>query len=152
MNPLGGGQPSPKKEKIMSEIIQLTFEEIEAYAHNFAESGLFEDARDMEQAFVKVAAGQELGIPPYASMVGIHVIKGKPTLSANLLAALVRRTGVYDFDVMELTNEMCRLRFYRLVVREGQTRELGESVFTIDDARIAEAEFEYSSGNSGAWT
>lgn len=37
--------------------------------------------------------GAMLGIHPMAALQGIHIIEGKPSLSANLLAALVRRAG-----------------------------------------------------------
>ena len=131
---------------------ELTFEQMEAYAENFAISGLFKDTREAEQAFVKIVAGAELGIPPFAAMSGIHIIRGKPSLSANLLASLVRRTGIYDFDVVELNNEMCRLQFYRLNAKGGQSKELGVSVFTINDAKKANAEFTHTSGEAGAWT
>lgn len=37
--------------------------------------------------------GAMLGLHPMAALQGIHIVEGKPTLSANLLAALVRRAG-----------------------------------------------------------
>lgn len=37
--------------------------------------------------------GSMLGLHPMAALQSIHIIEGKPTLSANLLAALVRRAG-----------------------------------------------------------
>lgn len=37
--------------------------------------------------------GTMLGLHPMAALQSIHIIEGKPTLSANLLAALVRRAG-----------------------------------------------------------
>lgn len=40
-----------------------------------------------------VEYGQALGIPPMTAIQGIHVIQGKPTLSADLMAAMVRRAG-----------------------------------------------------------
>ena len=56
-----------------------------------AQSGYFSDAKEAAQAIVKVLAGQELGFGPVASMVGIHIIQGKPAISANLMAAAVIR-------------------------------------------------------------
>ena len=49
-------------------------------------SGYFSDVKSEAQAIVKVMAGAELGLQPFASMTGIHIISGKPTLSANLIA------------------------------------------------------------------
>lgn len=37
--------------------------------------------------------GAMLGLHPMAALTGIHIIEGKPSLSANLLGALVRRAG-----------------------------------------------------------
>jgi len=37
--------------------------------------------------------GAMLGLPPIAAIVGIHVIDGKPTMSAGLMAAKVRQAG-----------------------------------------------------------
>lgn len=40
-----------------------------------------------------VETGKSLGLAPMAAIQGIHVIKGKPSASANLIQALVRRAG-----------------------------------------------------------
>jgi hypothetical protein len=37
--------------------------------------------------------GEMLGIPPMAAITGVHVIEGKPSASAGLISALVRRAG-----------------------------------------------------------
>lgn len=39
----------------------------------------------------KILAGQEFGFGPVASMTSINVIKGKISLSENLIAAAIRR-------------------------------------------------------------
>ena len=39
----------------------------------FAESGMFTDIKTAAQAIVKIQAGQEIGLPPFASMTGIHI-------------------------------------------------------------------------------
>jgi hypothetical protein len=70
-----------------------------------AESGLFSDARAAAQAVVKILAGQELGFSPVTSMSAINVVKGRVTLSANLIAAAIRRSGRYDFRVKRLDDQ-----------------------------------------------
>ncbi|MDR7496812.1 MAG: hypothetical protein QN174_07635 [Armatimonadota bacterium] len=92
-------------------------------------SGYFADTRAVSQAIVKVLRGQELGIGPVTAMSEIHVIDGKPSMSATLMAALVRRAG-YDYRV-KLDEGSCEITFYR----NGQ--EIGRSIFTEDDARTA---------------
>ncbi len=99
-------------------------------------SGFFADARDANQAIVKVLAGRELGIPPVASMTGIHVIKGRPSLSANLMAACIKRSGHYTYEVLEHDDTKCSIQFYEGVGAER--RKLGPpSVFTASDAKRA---------------
>ena len=46
-------------------------------------------------------------------MSDIHIIDGKPVVGARILAALVRQSKVYDYRVVEWTNERCSIDFYR---------------------------------------
>src|SRR3972149_5956164 len=50
-----------------------------------AKSGFFADSREAAQCVTKILAGRELGIGPVASMTGIYIVKGRVTLSANLM-------------------------------------------------------------------
>lgn len=96
-----------------------------------AQSGYFADSRDAAQAVVKVLAGAELGFGPIASMTGINIIKGKVTLSANLIAAAIKRSGRYNYRVRKMTDETCEIVFF-----EGKD-EIGVSTFTMADAKAA---------------
>jgi hypothetical protein len=96
-----------------------------------AESGYFADARQMAQAAVKVLAGQELGLGPIAAMTGVHIVQGKVTIGANLIAALIRKSGKYDYRIVEHTDQICRIVFYA----DGE--QIGESAFSIEDAKRA---------------
>ena len=100
-----------------------------------SKSGYFKDATDAAQAVVKVLAGQELGFGPVASMTGIHIIKGRVTLSANLLGAAIKRSGRYDYHVGHLDDTECAIGFFAGVGDEK--RQIGISTFTIDDAKRA---------------
>jgi hypothetical protein len=100
-------------------------------AKTFAESGMFADAKQMGQAFVKIQAGQEIGIPPFAAMSGIHIIQGKPTIGAGLIASTVKGSGKYDYKVVKLDDTVCSLDFYQGV------NNIGNSTFTIQDAKKA---------------
>jgi hypothetical protein len=97
-----------------------------------AASGYFQDARDAAKAAVKVMAGQELGFGPIASMTGIHIIDGKPSIGANLLAALVKRSPNYSYKVREMTAERCVIAFFE----NGEELE-PPSEFTVEDAKRA---------------
>ena len=96
-----------------------------------AKSGFFQDSRDAAQAIVKILAGRELGFGPVASMTGVNVIKGKVALSANLIAASVKRSGRYNYRVTQMTNDACAIDFY-----EGGEK-IGTSEFTAADAKAA---------------
>ena len=100
-------------------------------AQAMAASGFFQDARQAAQAVVKILAGQELGVGPFTSMTGVYIIHGRPALSANIMAAAVKRSGRYNFRVSELSDTRCEIIFF-----EGG-QECGRSVFTADEARKA---------------
>lgn len=95
----------------------------------FVESGMFTDAKSVAQAFVKIQAGQEIGLAPFASMSGINVIMGKPTFGAGVIASSVKGNGKYDFKVLKLDDKECSIDFY-----QGKEK-IGNSTFTIEDAK-----------------
>ena len=108
-------------------------------AKALAISGLFKDARQAEQAFAKILVGRDLGLSPTQAMMGIHIIEGKPELSANLQAAFVKRTEGYYYRVLEHTDDVCEIAF----LRDGD--ELGRSRFSMADAQKA------GLGGRGPW-
>lgn len=110
-----------------------SLDDVERVAKTLAASGYFADARQAAQAVAKILAGRELGISPFAAMSGVQIINGKPALSAQLVAGLIKRSGRYRYDVAEISDTRCELMFYE---RDGQGwRKLGPSMFTADDAR-----------------
>ncbi len=98
-------------------------------------SGYFRDVRDPAQAIVKILWGRELSFSPIVSLSGIHIIEGKPALSSNLMATLIKRSGRYDYRVKVSTDTECVLTFRE---KNGQRWEaVGESSFTMEDAKRA---------------
>ena len=65
------------------------------YARFLATSGLLPPAYRQNPGNILFAYeyGELLGLPPIAAITGIHVIEGKPSVSAGLISALVRRAG-----------------------------------------------------------
>lgn len=104
-----------------------------------ARSGYFNDARDAAQAVVKVLAGRELGFGPVASMTGFYIVKGRVSMSANLMGAAVKRSGKYNYRVLKHDESMCAIEFFeKASISTGdQWQSLGVSQFTIEDARKA---------------
>jgi hypothetical protein len=95
-------------------------------------SGYFKDTRDQAQAIVKILAGAEQGFGPIASMMGYDIVEGQPTMSANLIAAAIQKSGLFKFRVREWSVRLCKIEFF-----EG-SESLGVSEFTIEDAARAE--------------
>lgn len=108
-----------------------TFDETERIASAMVKSGYFTDTRDASQAIVKILAGREMGFEAFASMTGVYIIQGRPSVGANLMAAAVKRHPRYDYRVQEMTDEACEIIFYQ------DSKELGRSRFTLADARKA---------------
>ncbi|WP_113705454.1 hypothetical protein [Nonomuraea lactucae] len=65
------------------------------YSEELAKAGLLPDAyrRQPSNVLYAIEWGIALNIEPMVAIVEVHVIKGKPTASAGLMSALVRRAG-----------------------------------------------------------
>jgi hypothetical protein len=119
-------------EKDLMRIPQMPVQEITTIAKAFIESGMFSDTKTMAQAIVKIQAGQEVGIKPFAAMTGIHIIMGKPVIGSGIIASRIKASGKYDYKVKAMTDKICTIEFF-------QGKELiGTSDFTIEEARKAQ--------------
>ena len=93
-------------------------------------SGYFTDARDANQAIVKILAGREMGFGPFAAMSDIHIIQGKPVIGANLMAAAVKSHPKYDYKVVTIHDEAVLIHFFE----DGKL--IGESGFSMNEIRM----------------
>jgi hypothetical protein len=112
-------------------VMGMTYDEAERASKAIAASGHFKDAEKVSQALVKVLKGQELGIGPVTAVQEIVIVKGKLSMSASLVAALIKRSGKYDYVITEHTDQACAMDFFQ----DG--KRVGNSRFTMDDARRA---------------
>jgi hypothetical protein len=124
----------------MTEIVrQSDLVELTGIAKLLAASGYFDAKGTAEQAVAqlatKILAGREMGLGPFAAVQGIHVIQGRPALSANLIASAIKSSPKYDYRVKQLTPDICELEFFERV--SGRLEPLGVSTFTAADARAA---------------
>lgn len=104
-----------------------------------AKSGMFPDVTDSATALVKILAGKEIGVTPFQAMTSIHIIKGKATMGAHLMAAQIKGSRKYDYRVMELANGSCSILFKQTYqYAEPGWSDLGKTTFTIQDAKRAE--------------
>ena len=98
-------------------------------------SGYFQDARDAAQAAVKVQAGMEMGFGPFTSMTGIHIIQGRPSVGANLMASAVKSNPRYDYRIREMSETVCKIEFFEII--GGKRESIGISEFTLADGKKA---------------
>jgi hypothetical protein len=110
---------------------QLTVQDHLSVAKTFHESGMFPDIKSSSQAAVKIMAGSEFGIPPFAAMSGIHIIGGKPTIGAGLMAQRIKSSGKYNYLVKQMSDVICEIEF------SENGKVIGVSTFTIEDAKRA---------------
>jgi len=130
----------------MNEIVKvgdIDLENLQRIAKMLAASGYFDAARDAQtgiaQMATKILAGREMGYGPFASVQGIHIIQGKPALSAGLMASAVKASKRYGYNVITMDATVCTLEFYERT-SDGKQISLGLSTFTIADARQAKTQ------------
>ena len=80
-------------------IVPRTLPEVSALAEVLAKSTLLPKSLHgkVPDVVVQILAGQELGLSPMAAIRGIHLIEGKPVLSADTMVALVLRSGLAEY-------------------------------------------------------
>jgi hypothetical protein len=112
-------------------LMPQTFDGMMKQAEVLVRSGLLPaEVKTPAAAVAIMMTGRELSIPPMQAFRSIYVVKGKPTLSAQLMGALIFRAG-HSYKVAESTNESCTIEFRR------KTGETYRHTFTIDDAERA---------------
>jgi len=72
-----------------------------------------------------------MGFSPLVSMTKINVISGKISLSAELMASMIKRSGEYDYKIVKHDDSECSIQFYR------KSEKGYLSTFTIEDAKKA---------------
>jgi hypothetical protein len=86
-----------------------------------------------EAAFAVIATGRELGLSAMQALRAIHIVEGKPTLSADLMVALVKKSeACLFFRMVESTGLLATYETHRRG-EPGATR----MSFSIDEARAA---------------
>jgi len=85
-------------------------------AKALVESRLFPGIKSPEAAFALIATGRELGLSMMQSLRGLHVIEGRPTLSADAMAGLCksRKDVCAYFRMVESTDKVARYETQRV--------------------------------------
>ena len=116
------------QQEALAKIDHITMQDM---AIVFQESGLCKTSNPA-QIIAKMQIGRELGLQPFQSINAIDIIEGRPILKPLLLAALIRRSGRYDYKISKLTIEEVEVVFYKV---KGQERVvLGSLSWTMKDA------------------
>lgn len=104
------------------------------YAKALAEASLLPESYRKQPANVLVAieTADALGISPMQALQGITVIKGKMTMSSELMRALVLRAG-HQLRVDVLTENECRM----VAARKEWPDDVQAFTFTMQDAQRA---------------
>lgn len=91
-----------------------------------------ESIKTPEQAIAIALKGHELGMPMMQAFSQIHVIKGKPTISAEGMNALIRKNCAgAKLEILASNSDRCTIRASR------PNEQACEFTFTMDDARRA---------------
>jgi hypothetical protein len=85
-----------------------------------------------EKVLVIAMKGRELGVPIMQALSHIHIVDGKPTISSELMAALVQRAG-HRLRVLETDSEHCVVQG----VRSDDPEYPQKLAWSMDDAHKA---------------
>jgi hypothetical protein len=144
-HPVAETLPAKRRPPLLTKHRQIgglqlsTIEEFQRFASAAVACGII-PAKNGEKAAIGSAVmcmqyGAELGLPPMSSLTEIYIINGKPTMSAGLLATLVKGSGTYDYKVDAHDNAVCKLVFLEAV--DGEWEPVGTSDYSIEDAEKA---------------
>lgn len=100
----------------------------------FAESGMFPDIKNAAQGYIKVMAGKELGLSPIQSLGAFYFVNGKLGITSHTMAALIKKSKQYDYEIVEHTAESCTIDFF---IINGEKKKIGTSTFNLKDAAKA---------------
>lgn len=116
----------------------------------------FDDARQMCEAlyhsgllpsaikgpaavFAVLQTGAELGLPPMAAIRGIHIVQGRPVLAADLMVALVRRSGLCQ-SFRQIGSDDTQATYETHRVGEAEPQSLTYTMTQAEKAGLAKRE------------
>lgn len=103
-------------------------------------AGVLEDGdktRAVGIALVKMQYGAEVGLGPMSAIAGVHLIKGKPSLGAGIVASRIQAHPLFRFRQLEQTATSCTLRFWEREAEGAAWEHVGDSTYTLADAKLA---------------
>lgn len=101
------------------------------------ESGYFTSVRSISQVVMKVQMGRDMGLSPTQALRHLYVTDdGHLGIQGELMAAKIRESGRYDYEILHADKQYAEIEFFRLDGKGGR-RSLGKSKFTIEEAKEA---------------
>lgn len=94
-----------------------------------AASRLYPNIKTPEQAAVVLKKAESYGLCPTTVADGLFFVGGKPSLSAQLIATLLMRSGRYTYRVKTKADKLCEIEFFA-VQGDGSKESLGVESFT----------------------
>ena len=119
---------------VVSNLMPQTQAEKYEMASVLCKSGLIPNGLNSpEKVFVALQWGHELGLSPMVAVNNVAVINGKPTLSADIMSAVVKRSPEYGgIKWIEMSDTKAECEITR-ILPNGE-KEVQRSCFTMDDA------------------
>ncbi len=114
-------------------VVKSELTEVEKIANHFIKSRYFKDTIQLSQAVVKIMAGKEMGMGPFAAMQNLYVTNGQIQMRAQLMAYRIKTSKEYRYKIKELNDKRCCIEFYELL--DGQWSLAGTETFTDQDAK-----------------
>ena len=111
---------------------------MQEYAKTAVSSGLVGSSMTKDQAFFVILKGYELGITPMQALAEIHLIKGKPGLSVQLMIGLANRSGMLShFDMPDASEALKAKKATVTATRRDRPESPICMTFSIEDAQSA---------------
>lgn len=88
-------------------------------ANQFFKAGCFGgDVKNPHQAFVKIQAGREMGMPPMEAMKSLYIVNGQITIYGSAMTKRLREAG-WKIEYLDSTEEKCTA----IITKNGERYE-----------------------------
>lgn len=108
---------------------------MQTLAQVFMQSGALPTNKNIAELVLKIQAGSEIGIRPFAAVNGIDFINGQRSFRAALVASKVNDSGRYKYRIAESDDNKCVLNWFEK--EDGKWEQIGTSSFTYEEAQQA---------------
>ena len=116
-------------------LIIRSYEEAIKIATLVSESGDFDLRGNSGRALARIMYGAEIGLSPIVALAGLFNREGHICMRATTAVALVRASGKYDFENIEISAERATVRATRL--KKGKQVGTRDYTLTMEEAKIA---------------